>query len=207
MEKAFDRCSLEFLEDGLAAIGKPSASARASSTTSSASPLLAYSRTRTRHTAHAPHIPDRLWSRAGMPPPPPLPPLLFLIIADPLMRLFNQNRNICGIVFRPETRPIAMKSPYSPALFAEDSTLILRTADIQDALRTLHPNLVRCNKQGVTRPQARGPSPRAPTPPSRAPRQQARAQPTRDPNTRSFATRHHHPRPRRPIGNEFDLDW
>ena len=110
-------------------------------------------------------------------------------------------------VFRPETRPIAMKSPYSPALFAEDSTLILRTADIQDALRTLHPNLVRCNKQGVTRPQARGPSPRAPTPPSRAPRQQARAQPTRDPNTRSFATRHHHPRPRRPIGNEFDLDW
>jgi len=79
MEKAFDRCSWEFLEDGLAAIGFGQG-------------FIDYvlcSRTRTRQTAHAPHIPTRLWSRAGMPPPP----LLFLIIADPLMRLFNQNRN------------------------------------------------------------------------------------------------------------------
>jgi hypothetical protein len=160
------------------------------------------SRTRTRHTAQAPHIPTRLWSRAGMPPLPSCSSSSQIPLCASSTKI-----GTLPTVFRPETRPIAMKSPYSPALFAEDSTLILRTADIQDALRTLHPNLVRCNKQGVTRPQARGPSPRAPTPPSRAPRQQARAQPTRDPNTRSFATRHHHPRPRRPIGNEFDLDW
>ena len=189
MEKAFDRCSWEFLEDGLAAIGFGQG-------------FIDYvlcSRTRTRHTANTP--PTRLTFPlgSGVARRDAPPPLLFLIIADPLMRLFNQNRNIYGIAFRPETRPIAMKSPYSPALFAEDSTLILRTADIQDALRTLHPNLVRCNKHEENETTSErslllGLPRRHPA----APRQQARAQPTRDPNTHDRSRRHHHPRPRRP---------
>jgi len=140
MEKAFDRCSWEFLEDGLAAIGFGQG-------------FIDYvlcSRTRTRHTAHAPHIQTRLWSRAGC----PLPPSSSSSSQIPLCAS-STKIGTPPTVFRPETRPIAMKSPYSPALFAEDSTLILRTADIQDALRTLHPNLVRCNKQGVTRPHKR----------------------------------------------------
>ena len=63
----------------------------------------------------------------------PLSPLLFLIIAEPLTRLFNQNRNIYGIVFK------AGKKTYRHKIsqFADDSTLILRTADIAEALRTL----------------------------------------------------------------------
>ena len=127
MEKAFDRCSWEFLQDALAAVGFGKDFIDYVS--------LAYSHTTppTRQIYVNGFLGPSFPLGSGVAQGCPLSPLLFLIIAEPLTRLFNQNRNIYGIVFT------AGKKTYRHKIsqFADDSTLILRTADIAEALRTL----------------------------------------------------------------------
>ena len=145
MEKAFDRCSWEFLQDALAAVGFGQDFIDYV--------LLAYSHTTppTRQLYVNGFLGPTFPLGSGVAQGCPLSPLLFLIIAEPLTRLFNQNRNIYGIVFT------AGKKTYRHKIsqFADDSTLILRTADIAEALRTLQ---IWCDatsmKENETKPRA-----------------------------------------------------
>ena len=110
MDKAFDRCSWEFLQDALAAVGFGQDFIDYV--------LLAYSHTTppTRQIYVNGFLGPSFPLGSGVAQGCPLSPLLFLIIAEPLTRLFNQNKNIYGIVLRPEIRPIAIKSPNSPTI-------------------------------------------------------------------------------------------
>ena len=130
MEKAFDRCSWEFLVKGLEEIGFDS--------TFIDYIKLAYS---------FDHPPSRQMYVNGFLGPSfqlgsgvaqgcPISPLLFLIIAEPLTRLIARNPNIQGVATNnidENGRPRAPKI----SQFADDSTLILRLRDITHALSNI----------------------------------------------------------------------
>ena len=127
MEKAFDRCSWEFLIEGMQELGFGSDFIDYIK--------LAYS---------AEHPPERkLYVNGHLGPSFPLgsgvaqgcpiSPLLFLVIAEPLTRLINNDRKIWGVSTKSRGRRIRHKI----SQFADDSTLILRLADVERAMAKL----------------------------------------------------------------------
>ena len=110
MEKAFDRCSWEFLQDALAAVGFGQDFIDYV--------LLAYSHTTppTRQLYVNGFLGPTFPLGSGVAQGCPLSPLLFLIIAEPLTRLFNQNRNIYGIVFKAGKKTYRHKISHSPTI-------------------------------------------------------------------------------------------
>ena len=136
MEKAFDRCSWEFLLKGLETIGFDQ-------------PFIDF--IKLAYAPTSPGQPDYRPSRrmyvngflgpafrlgSGVAQGCPISPLLFLIIAEPLTRLINNNPNIVGIT----TRNIHEGKPghtHKISQFADDSTLILLLADIPHALHDI----------------------------------------------------------------------
>ena len=131
MEKAFDRCSWQFLIEGLEAVGFDS--------TFIDYIKLAYS---------ADHPPTRQMYVNGFLGPSfelgsgvaqgcPISPLLFLIIAEPLTRLINRDANITGIHTDPQDMVNGRPKRHKISQFADDSTLILRLLDIPHALHNI----------------------------------------------------------------------
>ena len=136
MEKAFDRCSWEFLLEGLEAVGFDAS-------------FIDY--IKLAYAPHTPGQPDRRPSRqmyvngflgpsftlgSGVAQGCPISPLLFLIIAEPLTRLINANPNICGIV----TQNIDADGPprhHKISLFADDSTLMMLLRDVPYTLKDI----------------------------------------------------------------------
>ena len=147
MEKAFDKCSWDFLIQGLDNVGLGATSGVAPPGTDSFQSeygvdrsfidfvKLAYS------TAHPPkrrmyvngYLGPEFELGSGVAQGCPLSPLLFLIIAEPLTRLINRNRDIEGVRIKTENGTYRHKI----SQFADDSTLILLLRDITPALDTL----------------------------------------------------------------------
>ena len=131
MEKAFDRCSWQFLVAGLEAVGFDS--------TFIDYIKLAYS------TEHPPsrqmHVNGFLGPSfelgSGVAQGCPISPLLFLIIAEPLTRLINRDPNIKGIHTDPQEATKGHPKQHKISQFADDSTLILRLLDIRHALHNI----------------------------------------------------------------------
>ena len=67
----------------------------------------------------------------------PLSPLLFLIIAEPMARLINNNKNIEGIITKTKSSKGIKTVRHKISQFADDSTFILRRGDVSAALATL----------------------------------------------------------------------
>ena len=138
MEKAFDRCSWEFLLKGLETIGFDLPFINFIK--------LAYPPTSTDPTS-SDHRPSRRMYVNGFLGPAfklgsgvaqgcPISPLLFLIIAEPLTRLINNDTNITGIA----TKNIHKGKPdhiHKISQFADDATLTLRLTDIPHALHDI----------------------------------------------------------------------
>ena len=127
MEKAFDRCSWEFLVEGLRAIGFGQGFVDFVE--------LAYSHgdPPTRQLYVNGFLGPSFPLGSGVAQGCPLSPLLFLIIAEPLTRLINNNRSIWGV----ETHSRGRTTRHKVSQFADDSTLILRLADVGPALKAL----------------------------------------------------------------------
>ncbi|MDC0525679.1 reverse transcriptase family protein [bacterium] len=122
-EKAFDRCSWDFLIAGLEALNFGDDFIKYIK--------LAYS-------ADAPpsrrmyvngHLSDPFNILSGVAQGCPLSPLLFLIITEPLARMINSDTGIKGIKVGRERHKIS--------LFADDTTLMMRLADVVRVLATL----------------------------------------------------------------------
>ena len=133
MEKAFDRCSWEFLIEGLRAVGFGTGFIKYVE--------LAYSTnappTRQLHVNGflGPSFPLGSGVAQGC----PLSPLLFLIIAVPLARMINNDPRIRGISVEsmgPDGRPRVTTHKISQ--FADDSTLMLRTFCVKHAQKVLN---------------------------------------------------------------------
>ena len=146
MEKAFDKCSWDFLIQGLENVGlgeTPDAASSASSFQSEHGVdrsfidfvKLAYSQ------AHPPkrrmyvngYLGPEFELGSGVAQGCPLSPLLFLIIAEPLTRLINRNENIEGVKVKTKNGTYRHKI----SQFADDSALIMLLRDIDHALDTL----------------------------------------------------------------------
>jgi hypothetical protein len=131
MEKAFDRCSWEFLKEGMAALGFNQGFIDYVN--------LAYSHdnppTRQLHINGflGPSFPLGSGVAQGC----PLSPLLFLVIAEPLARLINTNDRIEGIVTKRKTAQGNEITHRKISQFADDSTLMLLRADVTEALKML----------------------------------------------------------------------
>ena len=123
MEKAFDRCSWRFMKDGLEAIGFGADFIKFVS--------LAYSDEtppqRQMYVNGYLGAPFALSS--GVAQGCPLSPLLFLIIAEPLARLINDNPLIEGVK--------AGATAHKISQFADDTTLIMRPWDVVHCLAML----------------------------------------------------------------------
>ena len=116
MEKAFDRCSWEFLTAGLEKIGFDD--------TFINYVKLAYSHDHppTRMMYVNGYLGPKFHLGSGVAQGCPLSPLLFLIITEPLSRLINENSSISGVKMGGIRHKISQ--------FADDSTLIARISDI-----------------------------------------------------------------------------
>ena len=131
MEKAFDRCSWDFLIEGLEAIGFDS--------TFIDYIKLAYS------TDHPPtrqmyvngFLGPSFELGSGVAQGCPISPLLFLIIAEPLTRLINNDANIKGITTDALDQVLGLPCKHKISQFADDSTLILRLLDMPYAFTNI----------------------------------------------------------------------
>ena len=120
MEKAFDRCSWQYLKKALSALGAgPAFTAWVN---------LAYSDTTppTRRVYANGYLGPSFPIRSGVAQGCPLSPLLFLVMAEALTRLINKNPHIKGIQIDDTAHKISQ--------FADDTTLILRPEDVPHAL-------------------------------------------------------------------------
>ena len=130
MEKAFDRCSWEFMIEALEAVGMNQRFINFVK--------LAYSDTTSRKIAANGHLGPAFNLHSGVAQGCPLSPLLFLLITEPLTRLIHPDRRnirpnpILSSVNRIRGALIgAVRHRISQ--FADDSTLILRPGDESEA--------------------------------------------------------------------------
>jgi hypothetical protein len=117
MEKAFDRCSWDFLIPALRDLGFGQDFINCIS--------LAYSHTappRRRMYVNG-YLSDEFSLGSGVAQGCPLSPLLFLVIAEPLSRLVNSNKSIEGVRIGSTSHKLSQ--------FADDSTFIARLSDVK----------------------------------------------------------------------------
>ena len=120
MEKAFDRCSWDFIKRGMHALGFGDGFINFIN--------LAYSEDNppTRQMYVNGYLSRPFPLGAGIAQGCPISPLLFLVIAEPLSRLINTNVNIEGVVINGVSHKLAQ--------FADDSTFINRPSDLSPTL-------------------------------------------------------------------------
>ena len=128
MEKAFDRCSWEFLIDGLRELEFGEDFIKFVQLTYSH----AHPPTRQMHVNG--FLGPEFELESGVAQGCPLSPLLFLIIAEPLTRLINDNPKITGIVANSKSGP----KHHKVSQFADDSTFTIRLPDIDYLLADIN---------------------------------------------------------------------
>ena len=128
MEKAFDRCSWDFLMAGLKKLNFGEEFIKFIK--------LAYSHDTppTRQLYVNGYLGPRFSLGSGVAQGCPISPLLFLVIAEPLTRMINENKDIKGVVTSPKNKA---PTRHKISQFADDSTLILRPRDVPAALTTI----------------------------------------------------------------------
>ena len=127
MEKAFDRCSWDFLIEGLEKLGFNRSFIDYVE--------LAYSHGNPpkRQMYVNGYLGPEFPLGSGVAQGCPLSPLLFLVIAEPLTRMINDNPDIRGI----SVKANGQKMTHKISQFADDSALILRHRDVNEALNTI----------------------------------------------------------------------
>eukprot|EP00966_Prymnesium_polylepis_P162663 3759290-Prymnesium_polylepis.1 len=118
MEKAFDRCSWDFLMDAIPAIGFDSNFTRYIGL------MYSHSNPPNRRMYINGHLSDPFPLGAGVAQGCPLSPLLFLLITEPLSRMFSTNAVMQGVTI-------------DSIRHADDTTLILKPRDAEIALHIL----------------------------------------------------------------------